>query len=179
MNWDAVTAIAEVIGVIAVVVSLLYVGFQVRQNTVQLRQDNMRNLVRGTLDTNWYYHRNGDAFDIFRRGVQSFDRLKPNEKAIFHSIIVDLAFYFEIVRGMAKAGLVEPVALETNLRFLAGILVTDGGREWLRVAQATQPMPPAALDYLVSAVDAPDADWSPITDLQPWFSESFGRPDDE
>ena len=37
MNWDAITAIAEVIGVIAVVISLVYVGMQVRQNTLQLR----------------------------------------------------------------------------------------------------------------------------------------------
>ena len=42
MNWDAITAIAELAGVVAVVVSLIYVGFQVRQNTRQLRHDNLR-----------------------------------------------------------------------------------------------------------------------------------------
>lgn len=47
MNWDAIGAIAEVVGVIAVVLSLIYVGFQVRQNTAQLRQDNLRETVRG------------------------------------------------------------------------------------------------------------------------------------
>lgn len=178
MNWDAVSAIAETIGVIAVVISLLYVGYQVRQNTIQLRQDNMRQLVRGTLDVNWYYHRHEDVFDIFRRGVRSFDRLEPQAKAIFHSIVVDLAFYFEIVRGMHKAGLVDRAALGTNIRFLAGILVTDGGREWLKFAQDTQPMPPEALDYLLSIVDSADADFRPITELQPWFAERFSGPRD-
>lgn len=175
MNWDAVSAIAEAIGVVAVVVSLLYVGYQVRQNTIQLRQDNMRHLVRGTLDVNWYYHRNEEVFDVFRRGVQSFDRLEPQAKAIFHSIVVDLAFYFEIVRGMHKAGLVDRAALGTNIRFLAGILITDGGREWLKFAQDTQPMPPEALDYLVSAVEAAGEDFRPITELQPWFSDSVSE----
>ena len=51
MNWEAIMAITEIIGVIAVVVSLLYLGFQVKQNTMQLRQDNLRETVRGTLDT--------------------------------------------------------------------------------------------------------------------------------
>lgn len=37
MNWDAVSAIAEVIGVIAVVASLVYVGRQVAQNTAMMR----------------------------------------------------------------------------------------------------------------------------------------------
>jgi hypothetical protein len=33
MNWEAISAIAEVIGVIAIVVSLIYVSAQIRQNT--------------------------------------------------------------------------------------------------------------------------------------------------
>lgn len=33
MNWEAVSAIAEVVGVIAIVVSLIYVAVQIRQST--------------------------------------------------------------------------------------------------------------------------------------------------
>ena len=35
MNWEAVGAIAETIGVIAILVSLVYVAIQIRQNTRQ------------------------------------------------------------------------------------------------------------------------------------------------
>lgn len=168
MNWDAIIAIAEVAGVVAVVISLIYVGYQVRQNTLQIRQENLVNTVRGTLDTNWFYHRDPVAFEAFRRGVHSFDKLEPREKAMFHSIIVDLAFYVEMVRNMVTAGLVDQAALETNLRFLGAILITPGGQEWLRFAEDTQPMPPAALDWLKSVVDS--GDFRPITELQPWFA---------
>lgn len=171
MNWDAIIAIAEVIGVAAVVISLLYVGHQVRQNTLQLRQDNLREIVRGTLDTNWFYHRDPTAFDVFRRGVRSFQDLKPREKALFHSVIVDLAFYLEIVRKLAKAGLVDRSALETNQRFLGGILVTPGGLEWFRFAEDTQPMPPSALAFLRNIIESEDDGIRPITELQPWFAE--------
>ncbi len=61
MNWDAVGAIAEVVAVLGVVASLVFVGIQIRQNTVQLRQDNLRETIRGTLDTNWYFHRDDAA----------------------------------------------------------------------------------------------------------------------
>lgn len=37
MNWDAIAAIAEVIGVIAIIASLIYVAIQVRQNTAITR----------------------------------------------------------------------------------------------------------------------------------------------
>lgn len=171
MSWDAITAIAEIAGVVAVVVSLIYVGFQVRQNTRQLRHDNLRQSVRGTLETNWIYHRNDRAFDVFRAGVQGFDALNAKEKALFHSIVVDLAFYFEIVRNMAQSGLVDKSAVEVNQRFLIGILATPGGREWLRLAEETLPMPPAALDYLKSALASAGPDTPLITDLQPWFAE--------
>jgi hypothetical protein len=154
-----------------VVVSLLYVGFQVRQNTTQLRQDNLREIVRGTLDTNWLFHRDSEAFDVFRRGVHSFHGLEPREKAFFHSMIVDLAFYFEIVRNMQMAGLVDRSALDTNQRFLGAVLVTPGGREWLQFADDTQPMPKSALEYLREIVDSDADKIRPITELQPWFSE--------
>ena len=114
MNWDALSAIAEILGVIAVVVSLLYLAFQVRQNTIQLRQDNLLQNVRGTLDTNWYFHREPAAFEVFRKGVKSFDTLAPQEQAHFHSILVDLAFYLQMVWQLAQHGLVDNSAVETN-----------------------------------------------------------------
>ncbi len=169
MNWDAITAVAEVAGLLAVVVSLLYVGFQVRQNTQQLKHDNLRETVRGTLDANWFYHRDSRAFDVVKAGVQSFNSLNARDKALFHSIIIDIAFYFEIVRNMERSGLIDRSAVEINQRFLVGILGTPGGVEWLRLAEETMPMPQDALDYLKSALAAAGPDAPLITDLQPWF----------
>lgn len=37
MNWDAIGAIAELAGAIAVVASLIYVGFQLKRNTAAVR----------------------------------------------------------------------------------------------------------------------------------------------
>ena len=37
MNWDAIGAIAELSGAVAVVASLIYVGFQLKQNTASVR----------------------------------------------------------------------------------------------------------------------------------------------
>ena len=40
MNWDSVGAIGELLGAVAVVVSLIYLGRQVRQNTTAVRTGN-------------------------------------------------------------------------------------------------------------------------------------------
>ena len=170
MDWDAVGAIAEVIGVIAVVVSLVYLAIQVRQNTAQLRIDNLRETVRGTLDTNWYYHRDKKAFGAFKHGVEDFGKLSPREQAMFHSIIVDLAFYVEMIRSFEYSGLVDSAGREVNERFLLAILLTPGGMEWWEFAKRNPPMPPAAMDYLQRLIDSSPPDVKRITELQPWFS---------
>ena len=170
MDWDAIGAIAEVIGVIAVVVSLIYLAIQVRQNTAQLRIDNLRETVRGTLDTNWYYHRDAMAFDAFKHGVENFDNLLPQQQATFHSIVVDLAFYVEMIRSFEYSGLVDPAGREINERFLLAILLTPGGKQWWEFAKRNPPMPPAAMDYLQRLIDASPPDARRITELQPWFS---------
>jgi len=172
MNWDAVSAIAEVGGVIAVVISLVYVGTQVRQNTLQLRHDNLLASIRGTLDTNWLYHRDAETFDVFRRGIKSFDNLTPKDKASFHSLLVDLSFYFEIVRNMVASGLIDPAALAVNQRFLIATLVTPGGSEWWALARETEPMPKPAMDYIESVLATDGMSTPPITELQPWLGEN-------
>lgn len=171
MNWNAVSAIAEIVGVIAVVISLIYLALQVRQNTSQLRQDNMRTTVRGTLDANWYYHRDPEAFRVISRGIRSFDDLSPQEQAHFHSIIVDLSFYLEIARHQHMAGLIDKSALDVNLRFFLAILSTPGGGQWWEMAKQTKPMPESGVEFLQRALDsAQPGDVPPITELQPWLA---------
>ena len=37
MNWEAISAISDIVGAIAVVVSLIYIAVQIRQNTRMMR----------------------------------------------------------------------------------------------------------------------------------------------
>ena len=170
VDWEAIAAVAEVIGVIAVVVSLVYLAIQVRQNTAQLRIDNMRETVRGTLDTNWYYHRDPEAFEAFRQGIAGFDTLAPARQANFHSVVMDLTFYVEMLRNLEHSGLVDSEGRKINERFLLAILRSPGGREWWEFAKVSKPMPPDALDYLQSLLDSCPDDAPVISDLQPWFT---------
>ena len=42
MNWDAIGAVGEIVGAMAVVVTLAFLIFQLRQNTIALRQQSER-----------------------------------------------------------------------------------------------------------------------------------------
>lgn len=50
MNWNAISAISEVIGAIAVVVSLIYLALQIRQNTKAVRGTTINSLTQHMRD---------------------------------------------------------------------------------------------------------------------------------
>jgi hypothetical protein len=169
MDWGAVEAIAEVAGLLLVVVSLLFVGYQLRQNTRQLRQDNLLRTIRGTLETNWSYHRDPEAFRVIREGCENFEALAPKDQALFHSIAMDLSFYLELVIRLYEAGLIEGDAPRINERFFLGLLATPGGAKWWETVKRTRPMPDSAIEYLQSMLDDPKREKVPLTELQPWL----------
>ena len=170
MDWGAVEAIAEVVGLLLVVISLLFVGYQLKQNTQQLRQDNLLKTIRGTLETNWSYHRDPETFRVIQKGCLDFEALAPEEQALFHSIAMDLSFYLELVIRMAQAGLIDEDAYSINQRFFLGLLVTPGGAKWWDTVRHTRPMPDSAIEYLQSLLDDPERDIVPLTELQPWLN---------
>ena len=53
MNWDAIGALAEVIGAVAVVVTLAYLAIQVRQNSAAIRSATRADIAKTQAELNW------------------------------------------------------------------------------------------------------------------------------
>jgi hypothetical protein len=53
MNWEATGALAELIGALGVIVSIVYLAAQVRQNTRALRLDAAHNVMKASADVGW------------------------------------------------------------------------------------------------------------------------------
>jgi hypothetical protein len=78
VNWDAIVAIVEVVGLLAVVVSLAYLAIQVRQNSQLISQNTFVARSAMVHETSVFYARffeliagNSELASIFRRGVDS------------------------------------------------------------------------------------------------------------
>jgi len=52
MNWDAIGAFAELLGALAVFITVAFLAVQMRQNTRALRAESMNNASMST--QNWY-----------------------------------------------------------------------------------------------------------------------------
>jgi hypothetical protein len=72
MNWEAVSAIAEVTGVIGVIISLVYVGLQVKQNTLATEISTSQAYVNADNEIIGIINTSPDLADILHQGFISF-----------------------------------------------------------------------------------------------------------
>jgi hypothetical protein len=90
MDWEAVSAISEVIGAAAVVVSLVYLAYQIRQNTKQLEQNERTSIATSVSTSATSYRENRRAIyeshelaDLNLRGLADPDSLSEVERYRF------------------------------------------------------------------------------------------------
>lgn len=136
MNWEAMGAIGDLVGGIAVVLSLIYVGYQIRQSSRQIELSS-RNIEASM------YHETGDAFsrwmslvaadellaDLFLRGLARED-LSQSEVLRFHFLLNSLLLAYENNYHQFEIGSVRRDALADNLENLRRILTPPGGSHW-------------------------------------------------
>ncbi|MEJ2239686.1 MAG: hypothetical protein P8X82_15425, partial [Gemmatimonadales bacterium] len=108
MNWDALGAIGEIVGAAGVVVSLLYLASQVRNNSRQLRHasaqavlDKLNGLIGQLAFT-------AGAGDVWSRGLSGLDTLKDDEELVrFSSMLLQAFWAYEEVLHYHRAGAIE------------------------------------------------------------------------
>ncbi len=103
MNWDAIVAIVEIVGLMAVVASLVYLAIQVRQNSQLISQNTFVARSAMVHETSAFYARffeliadNSELASIFHRGKNS-EELDPVELERFESL---LEVYFTSLEDM-------------------------------------------------------------------------------
>ena len=77
--------IAELIGITAVVASLVFVGYEIRQNTSQLRTDGARSVTEMVNHLNAGIFSDATLTEIVEKGVRNFESLDEIERAQFES----------------------------------------------------------------------------------------------
>ena len=83
MNWDAIAAISEIVGAFAVLITLIYLSIQVRDNTKTVKSDNVHRVTDSFNALNMLIASDADLADIWFKGVADFEALNETEKARF------------------------------------------------------------------------------------------------
>ena len=126
MNWDAIGAIAEFIGAGAVVLTLIYLSVQLRQNTTAVRHSAERGILED--GSTWMYKlaENPELAELYRKGVRG-EQLSSNDKLRFRLLLNTL---FQHWNHAYRVGVFEIVD-NSNI---AGVILQPGGAEFWKNA---------------------------------------------
>ena len=132
MTLQEVASIAEIAGGFAVVISLIYVGLQVRQNTAAVRSATAQ-AVHDNYAA-WYLNLSNDPAlnDLVIKGLKDYASLDQTEKARFIDTFMAFSSYGQNAFYQWKQGTLSPqlwVGWEALIMNLVG---TPGGREFWR-----------------------------------------------
>jgi len=118
MNWDAISAVSQLVGSIAVVVSVLYLAVQLRSSTRVARVAAMDAASAALRDVTKPLMENAELARLWRTGLENLQELSPEDQARF----------FHVTHQFLKA-------LETiHYHYVYGLLdsqLWDGWRELL------------------------------------------------
>ena len=84
MDWDAIGAVGEILGALAVFISLVYLAVQIRNNTTQLKFDSGQ-AVANSGDRGFDPIYTEPSMSIWIKGHDDLDSLSAGELTIFEA----------------------------------------------------------------------------------------------
>lgn len=125
MNWEAIGAIGEILGAIAVFASLIYLAIQIKAQMKQQRKTNIDNLTENWLNV-LETQTNSEAAEVWTRGMSDFKGLSLREQAQFSSLTGRI---FRISEGFFlshKAGDIEDEQWQGQSAMISDIMMHPG-----------------------------------------------------
>lgn len=88
MNWEAISAIGQLIGAIAVIITLIYLSIQMKQNTEAVATSTYESTMTGFNDINVVVASTPELASILNRGYMNTNELTKIETVQFNSYYV-------------------------------------------------------------------------------------------
>jgi hypothetical protein len=122
--------VAEIAGGIAILVSLAYVGYQIRQSNRIASASALQTILDRFSDRSIStYLEHPETTSILVRGHNDLDKLSPEERAFFSSWQIREVFHMHNIMQLHTNGLLSDVDYQTWLSFTAAQIKTPGGQQ--------------------------------------------------
>jgi hypothetical protein len=129
MNWDAIGALSEVIGAMAVVVTLLYLAIQLKQNRRDVQSNNFHQISISFNDLNRQIAGDPELSRIYSIGFTDYESLSSLEKTQFELIFFTALRVYDSLYYQVKRGTGDLDLWEAELETLRWFCSTPGGRK--------------------------------------------------
>jgi hypothetical protein len=161
LDWEAVSGVAEIVGAIAVVVTLIYLARQIRQNTGALRSTATQAASDQAAESYRTLATDPVLAGIFIRGLERPEELSDVETAQFNSLWMHVCFNMQNWYVQTHEGFLDGSLLESWSRIMRPISVLPGFQAfWQQRRHIYTPEFGAFIDSL--PVGEPDRDYRPL-----------------
>lgn len=144
-------SIAEVVGAIAIVISLIYVGIQLNNSTRAVRSATAN--ATSTAISSWYSDigTNLQASEVFLKGIANPESLTPIETAQFIFLAHGLFFQYQGAYYLAEEGTLDSELQQSLVSTLLGVREQPGFlMYWEQRGNLFQPSFKAFVDDLIA-----------------------------
>ena len=138
MNWDAIVAISQLVAAVGVILSLVFVGLQIKQNTRALQRTEHNSTMEQWTVIRQAIAQNRDIAELMTAGLQGERTLDSADQLRLEQMLAEQAWaafhiWDRTQRGMFPNGTFEA----TGGALLATLLRTSGGAACWRTAKET------------------------------------------
>ena len=130
VNWDAIGAIAEILGALGVIATLAYLAIQIRQSTISTRTSSYQAAVSASADFSRGLGLDGDAARIFASCSRDYPSLSSEERTRFDFLIASLFRNYENIFYQHKEGSIDDALWAGWAWRMRTTFATPGVKAW-------------------------------------------------
>lgn len=150
MSWDAIVAISQLVAAVGVVLSLIFVGLQIRQNTGVLQRNEHNSTMEQWTVIRQAIAQNRDIAELMTAGLNGERVLDAADQLRLEMLLNENAWASFHIWERTKRGIFPKGTFELSCgAHLCGLLTTPNGGAWWQTVRHTV-FPPG----FVSDVDA-------------------------
>src|SRR2546430_15860417 len=159
MNWDAIVAISQLVAAVGVILSLVFVGLQIKQNTRALRRNEHNSTMAQWTVIRMAIAKNRDIAELMTAGLHGERALDAADQLRLEQMLAEHAWAAFHIWDRTQRGVFPKGTFEaTTGPLLCTLLGTARGGTWWRSAKHTGFIPGFVLN--VDAVLANDSEMS-------------------
>lgn len=130
MNWEAISGVADAVSALGVIGSLIYVGIQIKKNTIETRRSNARATSHDHGAAIHAILEDEKVAELVLKGFEDLESLTPVERYRFD--LATLVWLQAIEQAFADIRQREyPDDMEETYKVMVpGVLNTPGGLKW-------------------------------------------------
>ena len=122
--------VGELIAAVAVVISLVFVGYEVQQNSEAQSQTATEAVVRDFVGSIRSLSTNAEIACIYASGVQDFESLSGSERLRLSAWLLGVYYAIQEMHNLAKRGAIDPSIWSGFDRLSQEVMVLPGVKQW-------------------------------------------------